>query len=33
LRDHDPLDDGEEAVGDVIRPLRTLRDIVFRKMA
>jgi endonuclease G len=28
LRDHDPLDNGEEAAGDVIRPLRTSRDIV-----
>jgi endonuclease G, mitochondrial len=31
LRDHDPLDDGEEAAGDVIRPLRTPRDIVFKR--
>jgi endonuclease G len=31
LRDHDPLDSGEEAAGDVIRPLRTPRDIVFKK--
>ena len=31
LRDHDPFDDGEESAGDTSRPLRTPRDIVFRK--
>jgi endonuclease G len=31
LRDHDPLETGEETAGDVIRPLRTPRDLVFRK--
>ena len=31
LREHDPMDDGTESVGTVARPLRTPRDLVFKR--